>query len=100
LDRRREGLRIVVQACPQGTALQIAVAHDGYVIDASSLPRLEESLARPMAAVQLPTADVGIGLVNIDRRIKLLFGEQYGVVIQVARNAGTTVALQLPYTRG
>jgi two-component system sensor histidine kinase YesM len=99
LDRRREGLRIVVQACPQGATLQIAVTDNGYGIDAPTLARLEESLARPVAAAELPTADVGIGLVNIDRRIKLLFGEQYGVVIQVAHNAGTTVALRLPYQR-
>lgn len=100
LDRRREGLRIVVQACPQETALHIAVADNGYGIDAQTLARLEASLARPVAVAQLPTADVGIGIFNIDRRIKLLFGEQYGIAIQVEQGAGTTVALRLPYQRG
>ena len=41
--------------------------------------------------------EVGIGLTNIDRRVKLLFGEQYGIRIQVAPGVGTSVALHLPY---
>jgi two-component system sensor histidine kinase YesM len=100
LDRRREGLRIVVSACLDDAALCLEVADTGHGIDARTLAQLEEALARPLAAAQLPRADVGIGIVNIDRRIKLLFGEQYGVAIQVAENIGTTVSLQLPYRRG
>jgi two-component system sensor histidine kinase YesM len=99
LDRRREGLCIVISASLEGAALCLEVADTGYGIDAQTLAQLEESLARPVAAAQLPRADVGIGIVNIDRRIKLLFGEQYGVAIQVAQNVGTKVSLRLPYRR-
>jgi sensor histidine kinase YesM len=100
LDRRREGLCIVVSACLQDAALRLEVADTGRGIDARTLAQLEQALARPLAAAQLPRADVGIGIVNIDRRIKLLFGEQYGVAIQVHENIGTTVSLQLPYRQG
>src|SRR5437867_1432329 len=64
---------------------------------ARTLAKLEQSLIQATATAQLPTADVGIGIVNIDRRIKLLFGEQYGVTLQVVRDVGTTVSLHLPY---
>jgi two-component system sensor histidine kinase YesM len=100
LDRRRAGLCIVVSASLQGAQLCLEVADTGFGIDAQTLAQLVESLARPVAAAQLPRADVGIGLVNIDRRIKLLFGEQYGVVIRVTENVGTTVSLHLPYRCG
>jgi two-component system sensor histidine kinase YesM len=97
LDRRRDGLRIAIQAQLQGTDMQLDVIDNGAGIDAATLARLREALARPLASAQLPTADVGIGITNIDRRIKLLFGEQYGVVIQSELAAGTCVSLRLPH---
>jgi two-component system sensor histidine kinase YesM len=97
LDRRRDGLCIAIQAQLQGANLQIDVIDNGAGIDAPTLARLREALARPLASTQLPTADVGIGIINIDRRIKLLFGEQYGIGIQSAPAAGTRVSLRLPY---
>jgi two-component system sensor histidine kinase YesM len=100
LDRRRDGLAVVVRACCDETALHIEVADNGYGIDAQTLARLEETLAYPLATAGLPTADVGIGIVNIDRRMKLLFGERFGVVIHVDRDIGTTVTLHLPYHSG
>jgi len=66
----------------------------------ANLARLEETLAYPLATAGLPTADVGIGIVNIDRRMKLLFGERFGVVIHVDRDIGTMVTLHLPYHSG
>ena len=97
LDRRRDGLCIAIQAQLQGTDLQIDVIDNGAGIDAPTLARLREALARPLASTQLPTADVGIGIINIDRRIKLLFGEQYGLGIRSEQAAGTCVSLRLPY---
>ena len=97
LDRRRDGLTVVVRACRDQAALHIEVVDNGYGIDAQTLARLDKTIAYPLATAQLPTADVGIGIINIDRRIKLLFGEQFGVAIHVNHGVGTTVALQLPY---
>lgn len=38
----------------------------------------------------------GIGLENIDQRIKLLYGEKYGLTVVSRVNEGTTVRLLLP----
>ncbi len=35
----------------------------------------------------------GIGLDNIDQRIKLLYGEKYGLTVESRINEGTTVRL-------
>src|SRR5262249_17936524 len=99
LERRRAGLRVGVRASLQAATLTIEVADNAYGIDAQTLAQLEASLIGPATAAQLPKADVGIGIVNIDRRIKLLFGEQYGIAFQVDRDVGTTVSLHLPYHR-
>lgn len=97
LDRRRHGLRVVVRARLSAAELHIEVDDNGYGIGSQTLARLRESLGRPLDKADLPTADVGIGVVNIDRRIKLLYGEEYGVGIQVNPGAGTTMSLLLPY---
>lgn len=39
----------------------------------------------------------GIGIKNVDERIKLLYGSQYGVTIQSDLGYGTSVILRLPY---
>jgi len=38
----------------------------------------------------------GIGLVNINHRVKLLFGDEYGITIDSCENEGTQVLLKLP----
>lgn len=37
-----------------------------------------------------------IGLCNVNQRIKLLYGEHYGVVIESEKNEGTIVVINLP----
>ena len=37
-----------------------------------------------------------IGLENVDERLKILFGEKYGLTVESAKNSGTTVKLILP----
>lgn len=41
----------------------------------------------------------GIGLDNIDQRIKLLYGPNFGLTVHSSLNEGTTVVLLLPITR-
>lgn len=38
----------------------------------------------------------GLGIANINRRIKLLFGSEYGLYISSMKNAGTDVHIRLP----
>jgi len=37
-----------------------------------------------------------LGLVNVDRRLRTVFGPGYGLVIETAAGAGTRVLLRLP----
>ena len=38
----------------------------------------------------------GVGLVNVNNRIKILFGEQYGLHIESELDEGTTVSIKIP----
>ena len=42
---------------------------------------------------------VGIGIRNVDERIKKLFGPGYGLSIESEENAGTIISIRLPYER-
>ncbi len=42
----------------------------------------------------------GIALVNVNNRIKLLFGEQYGLTVTSCVGVGTDVAISLPRSKG
>lgn len=39
----------------------------------------------------------GIAMVNVNNRIKLLFGEEYGITVYSTEGVGTDVAITLPY---
>lgn len=41
----------------------------------------------------------GIAILNVNNRIKLLYGEEYGVFIQSTKNVGTDVEITLPVIR-
>jgi two-component system sensor histidine kinase YesM len=39
----------------------------------------------------------GVGLINVDMRIRLLFGEDYGLIIESEPDEGTTMSIHIPY---
>ncbi len=41
----------------------------------------------------------GVGLINVDMRIRLLFGEKYGLIINSEPDEGTTMSIHIPYIR-
>ena len=41
----------------------------------------------------------GVGLINVNRRIKLHFGDTYGLQIQSKSGVGTKVILRMPVVR-
>jgi two-component system sensor histidine kinase YesM len=41
----------------------------------------------------------GIALVNVNNRIKLLFGEQYGLTVTSQKQVGTDVIISLPASK-
>lgn len=71
--------------------------------------KLENNVARfcvedngiGMAAEQIKNVMSGdgenIGIKNIDKRVKLIYGEQYGVMIESGPDAGTRIFIRMPF---
>ena len=94
----RGNLRIKLE----GTAkrLIVTVSDDGLGMEQEALERLNDQLAATRLDYVRADAERqgGIALVNVNNRIKLLFGEQYGLCIYSTPGVGTDVEITLPRT--
>lgn len=78
--------------------LLIQVSDDGIGMDEVTLARLNERLGKSGRAFQDSTAEQGgsIALANVNNRIHLLFGEEYGLTVYSLPDVGTDVQISLP----
>ena len=84
LAGRPDGGTVSVTAEDIGPDCLISVEDDGQGMDPESVGRHDE-----------PGAD-HVGLGNVDDRLRAAFGEDYGLVVETAPDAGTKVIVRLP----
>ena len=74
--------------------LLIEVKDDGVGMDEETLERLNRRLDSGVENIE--RSQGGIALINVNNRIRLLFGQEYGVHVYSLKNVGTKVMLSLP----
>lgn len=79
----------------EGTVL-IVIADDGTGIDDVTLNKLKESLEKNDENQY--ESRTKIGIMNVHRRIRLIYGDEYGLKIFSEANMGTTIILKLPFS--
>ncbi len=83
---RRTDLRILIE-----------VKDNGVGMDEDTLERLNRRLDAGVEDLSRSDKEAGgIALVNVNNRIHLLFGEEYGLHIYSLKNVGTTIEISLP----
>lgn len=85
-----EGGLITIRAAEDGGDLLIWVEDDGSGMDAGALAGLFSGKSNPTGGGS------GIGVANVNERIKLYFGEGYGLTYESAPGKGTRVQFRLP----
>jgi two-component system LytT family sensor kinase len=80
------GGRVRVGARRDATQLEITVDDDGPGMDPAYAADVLAGRGKPGS----------LGLVNVDRRLRTVFGPGYGLVIETASGAGTKVILRIP----
>ncbi len=70
----------------QGSECVITVEDDG--------PGMDPAHAAEVLAGRAPSG--GVGLVNVDRRLRHVYGPGYGIVLETAPGAGTKAVLRVP----
>lgn len=81
--------------------LIIKISDDGLGMEEDKVKELNEKLKALSLDDVDPKTDRkgGIAILNVNNRIKLLFGEEYGIYVYSQRRAGTDVEVSLPLVR-
>ena len=87
LEKKPGRGRISIVAEDAGPECHISVEDDGVGMDPQ---RVRSSLAG---------RDNGVGLANVDERLRTVFGSDFGLVVETAPGAGTKVSLRIPKYR-
>lgn len=98
---RRGPGKITVQATVEQGKLLLRVQDDGVGMSAERLEEMERLLAEPMASLDTSgsTKDKGsksYGMLNVQARLRLSFGAEYGVKLESNEGEGTCVTIIHP----
>lgn len=99
LEPKVEGGKVVIDIDHSDTILYISVSDDGIGIDEDTLEQLNDTLLHMTGGNGSVKEDKkgGIALNNVNSRIRLLMGEEYGIHLFSSPGTGTEVSLTLPY---
>lgn len=90
---------VAIVAMRRGDSLIVAVVDDGVGLDDRELARINGALDdEDVSRIELASKS-GIGLFNVHRRIRLLYGKPYGISIASEKDVYTRVEMRLPYNR-
>jgi two-component system sensor histidine kinase YesM len=91
---------VVISGYRTEKGMDLVVRDDGAGMDRESLERLRRKLHAPALTGEEPGSGArpgsGVGVRNVDERIKLYFGPDYGLEFESREDEGTTVYIHLP----
>lgn len=92
IKEKREGGRILITGNmnAQGQIL-LTVEDNGAGMDEEELLHLRKAILLPCSET-----DRGFGMANVNERIRMHFGQQYGMTVDSRKGEGTKVAILLP----
>lgn len=87
----RKGV-IAIDCEEAGDELRFTIADNGKGME----PEVLEQLQKRLRTASEPDSTQGMGLINVHERIKLHYGETYGLSIVSSGENGTVIALRIP----
>jgi two-component system sensor histidine kinase YesM len=93
-DNKSEG-KITISISKDSDDVVISVNDNGVGISEDKLKEIEKDINEGINQVYQNTEHVGIA--NVNHRIKLIYGNKYGVNINGKLNNGTSVKINIPY---
>jgi len=94
IKNKRQGGTIIVRARRKGDdEVQLEVEDDGIGFTPEKLAQLRAELEDDSGDIKLES---GFGIGNVNKRIRLYYGKQYGLSIQSEYATGTLVTLVIP----
>ena len=71
--------------------IEFRIIDNGMGMTSEQIERINEDLAEKRESSN------GIGLINVDMRLKLHYGEQYGIIVESQLGEGTQITVRMPY---
>lgn len=81
-------IKVTIKEIDEG--IEISIKDNGNGMSEEAISKIKDELEKN---IQKPNS---IGLMNINNRLKLNFGKQYGIYINSRMNEGTTVSIKIP----
>lgn len=100
MDESKPAMHIRIGAERSGGTVAVRIRDDGTGMDAETLDKLNQSLSGVLPAAEQPSRVGGIGLRNVNERIKLHYGSAYGLKASSEQGSGTEIELLLPEWKG
>lgn len=89
--KKKMNMNIFIKGRVDGNILILSVSDDGSGMEPEKLQELQEQLSKEENTTEQ------IGLFNANRRLKILYGDDFGITIHSIVNEGTEVELKMPY---
>ncbi|MBD0384097.1 sensor histidine kinase [Paenibacillus sedimenti] len=84
-----------------GNIILLSVQDNGAGIEAEKLCLIKESLSAGQGLTdKIHDRTVNIGLANVNNRIKLNYGNEYGIMLKSETGMGTEVVIMIPFGSG
>ncbi|MFS4096689.1 sensor histidine kinase, partial [Streptomyces sp. AF1A] len=90
LEESVERSSVTITAEDEGTEARVVVEDNGVGMEPERLRAILRGSAGP---------STGIGLSNVDRRLRQVYGDDYGLVVETGVGAGTKITVRLPKFR-
>jgi len=101
IKARRGPGNITIKLRAEQDALLLQVADDGAGMKPERLEELKRKLANPLEAIERQASESqksgrSYGMLNVQSRLRLAFGEHYGIEIASKESEGTVVSVRHP----
>lgn len=90
------GILVIKGEMDEKGIIIITISDNGIGIEENELVKINSNLDNSINIKD--SSKRSIGLINISKRIKLVYGSQYGIEINSTKNIGTTVYIRFPAT--
>lgn len=98
LERKIGDANIVIDIVSTGNNINIRVSDNGVGMNKSSLKALNERISHynVLERENPRSGHIGLAMPNINKRLQLLFGDEYGIHVASVENVGTDVEIHIP----
>ncbi len=93
-NKRNGGMIIVRARSAEDGQVLLEIIDDGVGLTPYKLAKIQESLENDLGDISF--SESGFGLENVNRRIRLYYGQQYGLTVQSKYQEGTRVTVKIP----